>query len=408
MRYKSFLHRAQIPIIYLVAGILWISLSDNLLLYLAEQLQMAPSTLVFWGIAKGYMYVTLTCILLYFLISNRTRALESSQADFKRIFEDSPNPMWIYDLQTYRFLIVNKAAVRHYGYSREEFSTRTIFDIRPSKSKERLREYLKTSKIQGYNESGEWLHSTRTGEEFYVRITSHETLYNGQRCRLVTAINVHEKILAEMERRNVQKALNNAALVCMCDLKGNIITVNERLKETLGYELAEMIGKPCTSFQMEKVNAIPWKKVWQRIKKGENWRSDIAVSSKLGEEAWIDMVITPVADHKGEIYKFISIGYEISERKRLESHREMLLEDLAEYAFQTSHELRAPLARMLALISIIDDESEQAFVLDSLKSTSYEMDYVIRKMNQALSRYSQDYILSKKEDNGKNRRYKPE
>jgi len=40
--------------------------------------------------------------------------------------------MVIYDCETIRFLLVNDAAVEHYGYSQEEFLTMTIQDIRPA------------------------------------------------------------------------------------------------------------------------------------------------------------------------------------------------------------------------------------------------------------------------------------
>ena len=42
------------------------------------------------------------------------------------LFEASPLPMWVYDAETLAFLAVNDAAVRHYGYSREEFLAMTI------------------------------------------------------------------------------------------------------------------------------------------------------------------------------------------------------------------------------------------------------------------------------------------
>ena len=47
------------------------------------------------------------------------------------LFEASPMPMWVYDAETLAFLAVNDAAVRHYGYSRDEFLAMTIKDIRP-------------------------------------------------------------------------------------------------------------------------------------------------------------------------------------------------------------------------------------------------------------------------------------
>ena len=48
------------------------------------------------------------------------------------LFEANPQPMWIFDVETLEFLAVNDAAVRHYGYSRDEFLDMTIMDVRPA------------------------------------------------------------------------------------------------------------------------------------------------------------------------------------------------------------------------------------------------------------------------------------
>ena len=54
------------------------------------------------------------------------------------LFLSHPDPMWVYDLDTLRFLAVNKAAVAKYGYSHDEFLAMTIADIRPSEDKSAL------------------------------------------------------------------------------------------------------------------------------------------------------------------------------------------------------------------------------------------------------------------------------
>src|SRR5437016_5565969 len=50
-------------------------------------------------------------------IAERATALEAQN---RVLFDRHPHPMWIYDLETLAILAVNDAAVRAYGYSREE------------------------------------------------------------------------------------------------------------------------------------------------------------------------------------------------------------------------------------------------------------------------------------------------
>jgi PAS domain S-box-containing protein len=60
------------------------------------------------------------------------QALRDSEERYRILFDSNPHPMWAYDLETLTFLAVNDAAIRHYGYSREEFLSMTIADIRPA------------------------------------------------------------------------------------------------------------------------------------------------------------------------------------------------------------------------------------------------------------------------------------
>src|ERR1044072_4510779 len=57
-------------------------------------------------------------------------ALCRSEAQYRALFENNPQPMWVYDERTLRFLAVNEAAIERYGYSREEFLSMTIKSIR--------------------------------------------------------------------------------------------------------------------------------------------------------------------------------------------------------------------------------------------------------------------------------------
>src|SRR5437762_7895205 len=58
---------------------------------------------------------------------------ERSERDptFELLFKNNPLPLWVYDLQTLRFLDINEVACRKYGWSREEFLALTMRDIRP-------------------------------------------------------------------------------------------------------------------------------------------------------------------------------------------------------------------------------------------------------------------------------------
>ncbi len=108
-------------------------------------------------------------------------ALRKSEAQYRLLFESNPQAMWVYDLTTLRFLAVNDAAVRHYGYSRAEFLDMTIRDIRPPEDVKLLENFL-ASETPALDHAGEWRHRKQDGTIINVDITANRlTSLAGQR-----------------------------------------------------------------------------------------------------------------------------------------------------------------------------------------------------------------------------------
>lgn len=73
---------------------------------------------------------------------NSTINLVVPDNNYQALFDNSTMPMWILGLPNLNFLAVNQAAILHYGYSRDEFLSMTIFDIRSRNEKEKLIEQM--------------------------------------------------------------------------------------------------------------------------------------------------------------------------------------------------------------------------------------------------------------------------
>jgi diguanylate cyclase (GGDEF)-like protein/PAS domain S-box-containing protein len=117
-----------------------------------------------------------------------------SRLRFKRLFEAHPQPMWVYDLQTLRFLVVNAAAIDHYGYTEAEFLAMTICDIRPPEQLERLARNLASAPVKGAERAGSWTHIKRDGSHIEVEISSHSVTIAGHPSRFVLANDVTEQL----------------------------------------------------------------------------------------------------------------------------------------------------------------------------------------------------------------------
>lgn len=386
-----------IPLIYLLAGIIWIGLSDALLFFLADKFDLQQSLITVLSQWKGFFFVAITTFLLYYLIKRKTKSLKLVKNDFMRLFEDNPNPMLIFEIHSQNILLANRSAGIQYGYSPEEMNHLTVNDLRPESDKRKLQSFLKNVEKE-FADCGEWLHQDKLGNYFYVSIFSHATLYKGRECRIVNAINVNEKILAEIERENFKKALDKAALVSITNIAGNIQEVNSKFCSVSRYTKNELIGQPIEILESGYHSPKLWNDMWTKIKSGEIWRADVKNKNKRGDYYWVDMVISPIKNHNGEIYKFMSISYDITEKKNLELTQQKLLKDFTEYAFQTSHELRGPLTSMMGLTSLSGRHKDPVFIVEKLKKTAEDMDVVIRKMNDSLSRTALALIQEKRDN----------
>lgn len=109
------------------------------------------------------------------------------------LFEANPNPMWVYDLESLRFLEVNDAAIEHYGYSRSEFLSMTLLDIRPQADAKATRDWA-TKKPE--DAPANWTHLHKSGKAMQVEVLVRNIHYRGYRARLATIKDVTEQLAA--------------------------------------------------------------------------------------------------------------------------------------------------------------------------------------------------------------------
>jgi PAS domain S-box-containing protein len=120
-------------------------------------------------------------------------------ARYQPLFALSPQPAWVYDSETLRFLEVNEAAVRSYGWTHEEFLSMTLRDIRPPSEQPNLDRMLAATpgKMQLAAAS---IHRTKWGQHRRVEISSYPLEFDGRPARMVL---VHDVT----ERQDAQEAL---------------------------------------------------------------------------------------------------------------------------------------------------------------------------------------------------------
>jgi len=126
---------------------------------------------------------------------------------FRQLFDSSPVPMWLYDRKTLRFLEVNRAAIRQYGYSRSRFLEMTIRDIRPTEEVTRLDSHLASVPLAAHH-SGTWKHRRADGAVIDVEIASDVLDVEEGDARLVAAIDVSERMRIRRSKEAESRVLS--------------------------------------------------------------------------------------------------------------------------------------------------------------------------------------------------------
>jgi PAS domain S-box-containing protein len=127
-------------------------------------------------------------------------ALEASEKRYSDLFRLSPQPMWVYDLDSLMFLQVNEAAVKHYGFTESEFLSMSIMEIRPQEEIPKTQEYINFQRLNDAAAyKGTFIHTKKDGDNIEADIYSTPILINHKKCRLVIAIDVTEKNLHESQ-----------------------------------------------------------------------------------------------------------------------------------------------------------------------------------------------------------------
>jgi PAS domain S-box-containing protein len=133
-----------------------------------------------------------------------------SERNFRMLFESHPQPMWLYDENTLAFLEVNAAAIAQYGYSRAEFMTMTIADIRPIQDVPKFLE-LQAQPAPSYDRSGPWVHRFKDGSTVQVLITSHTVSFGMHHARFVLAEELTASQKLELEMLQTKARVDSSA-----------------------------------------------------------------------------------------------------------------------------------------------------------------------------------------------------
>ncbi|MDB5841602.1 MAG: hypothetical protein JWQ23_3554 [Herminiimonas sp.] len=129
--------------------------------------------------------------------------LRASEEQYRLLFDQNPQPMWVYETATLRVLAVNRAAIKHYGYTEDEFLALTIRALRPEADIPALKQKIRTIGPESF---GVWRHRKKDGSIISVEVSSHPIDFNGHSARMALTNDVTQRLAAERDLARVSRA----------------------------------------------------------------------------------------------------------------------------------------------------------------------------------------------------------
>ncbi len=178
-------------------------------------------------------------------ITERKKAaekLQQSEQKYKLLFYNNPLPMWMATIPELDIIDVNEAAIKQYGYTKDEFLKLNARDMRPAEDIEHFENEVKKM-IPGINNIRSWRHKKKNGTIVHVEIYSHEIMYEGKRVWLGLSHDVTEKFLA---KELLQKSYEDIR-----QLAFNLQSIREDERTNIAREIHDELGQQLTGLKMD-------------------------------------------------------------------------------------------------------------------------------------------------------------
>lgn len=122
----------------------------------------------------------------------------------------------------------------------------------------------------------------------------------------------------KLELESYKRGLDSHAIIARTDTRGKITFVNDKFCDISQFSRDELIGKDHRIISSGFHSKEFFKEMWTSISSGSIWRAEICNKAKDGSLYWVDTIITPLMDNKGNIHEFMAFRYDITSRKQNE------------------------------------------------------------------------------------------
>eukprot|EP01136_Pigoraptor_vietnamica_P025394 Opistho-1_new@79386 len=253
------------------------------------------------------------------------KALFVSEQKYKTLFDENPFSMIIWDFETKKILDCNTTALEKYGYTREEFLSLTIWDLRPEEDIPLLYEFVRDESSYGPVHRKIWRHKKKNGEMMMMDLKGQLIDYNGRRASLVISNDVTEKIQAEDKLKETEAYLSDARRLAKMgswnyDLRTDKVTWSDELYDVFGIDktsFAESFDSFINLVAPEDREMVINNNRHTRIM-GDHFTMEYHITTPSGEQKIIEEFGYGQKDINENVVRIFGTAQDITERKKVE------------------------------------------------------------------------------------------
>ncbi len=282
--------------------------------------------------------------------------LRASEERYRRIFEKNPLPMLILDTDAFDFIAVNDAAVKYYGYSKEEFARMNVSDIRPQEDSRIESEYLRDIAYDQEFHGGIWSHRKKDGSLIYVDISTMMIDFGGKTARLALCKDITEEIKAKESllesEAQYRMLVENADASIMIAQDEKIKYANPVSEQAFGYTFEELSKMSFSELIHPDDRKLVIDHYHRRISGEEIHPYSFRILDNDGNVKWMFLTAAKI-EWRGEPAT-LNILRDVTEHKKMETelHRAQKLESTGILAGGIAHDFNNLLTGIMGNISL--------------------------------------------------------
>jgi PAS domain S-box-containing protein len=249
--------------------------------------------------------------------------LRKTAVNFRTLFMNHPEPMWVYDLNTLHCLEVNNAAVEHYGYSRDEFLRTLLTDIHPREDLYHLGEDVARTRAK-VQHSGEWRHLHKDGRLIDVAVMFHGVPFGGIEAQMLVVHDITKQRQAEQALRRAERKYRlicEEAIIGMYQSTpdGHLLSANLAMAQMFGFDSSGELLTSITNTQSRScVDPTRWEEFERLLReRGVVRHFELQVQRKDGSKVWLWTNARAILEGN-TVVRYEGIFEDITDRKLLE------------------------------------------------------------------------------------------